>query len=127
MNHPIFDGECHAISEEYAYIASTVQHEGNNCVELETLQSKIDQHLAKYAEYLVNQDKQKAIGLLTDVFRAQVMRDCTPEYYKLIHRPPWMVCAFAQYGTLALKFKRSENDNLDKKSESVRKNPNCRC
>jgi hypothetical protein len=109
MKHPIFDGECHAIpdSEEYAYIAHKV---GNDEKEI---QKKIEQQIEKFAEYLYENDKDEVISLLTDVFRAQIMCGCTPERYQIIHRPPWVVGALAQYGTIALKFKRSEEDDLD--------------
>lgn len=118
MNDTIFDGECHPISPEYGYIASLVIPKETCCDELKELQAQTEKHLTKYAEYLVNQNKEKAIDLLTDLFRSQVMCGCTPEDYQLIHRPPWIVSALAQYGTLVLKFKRSKKDNLDEPLKS---------
>ncbi len=125
MNDTIFDGECHAISDDYGYIAARVIPGENCCDELKLLQKATDKQLAKYAEYLVNQDKEKAIDLLTDLFRSQVMTRCTPEDYQLIHRPPWIVSALAQYGTLVLKFKRSKKDNLGTKDETQKSWSRC--
>lgn len=111
MDYPNFDGECHSISEseDFGYIASKI----NPGSDLESLQTEIEKKLYKYAEYLVNFDKEKAASLLTDIFRSQVMCGCTPDDYQIIHRPPWIASALAQYGTLILKFKRAQEDTLD--------------
>lgn len=120
MEYPNFDGECHAVpgSKEFGYIAARVDAVADTHENLKHLQTKVEEQLKKYSEYLVNQYKEKAIDILTDVFRAQVRCGCTPEDYQLIHRPPWVVSAIAQYGTLVLKFKRSEKDILDDGSKS---------
>lgn len=125
MNVTIFDGECHAISDEYGYIAARVIPGETCCDEVKSLQKETDKQLAKYAEYLVTQDKEKAIELLTDLFRGQVIGGYTPEDYQLIHRPPWIVSALAQYGTLVLKFKRSKKDNLGTKDEAPKSWSRC--
>ena len=115
MENPIFDGECHAVpdSKEYGYIAARIDSLSQFNDELKQLQRNVDMQLRKYSEYLVNHDKEKSIELLTDIFRSQVICGYTPEDYKIIHRPPWIVSALAQYGTLVIKFKRSKKDNLD--------------
>jgi hypothetical protein len=112
MHDTIFDGECHSLSEDYGYIAAKVIPEYSFSNELKALQKQTDLQLSKYAEYLVTQDKEKAVELLTELFRSQVMCGCTPEDYVLIHRPSWIVSALSQYETLVLKFKRSKKDNL---------------
>lgn len=109
MIDTIFDGECRALpgSNEYGYIANKC---GN---ELSELQGLIDKQLEKFAEYLCYNDKQETIRILTDVMRSQVLYGVTPDRYQIIHRPPWISSALEQYGTLILKFKRAEKDNLD--------------
>jgi|SRR3974390_1907921 len=113
-DYPIFDGECHAIpgSTEYGYIAHKVT------AELADLQERIEQEVGKYAEYLYAYDKEEVLEILKDVMRAQIRCVCTPERYQIVHRPPWVVGALAQYGTVCLKFKRAKKDNLDEPLKS---------
>jgi len=114
MEYPNFDGECHAIpgSKDYGYVAHRVG------VEIKEVQDKIELEIGKYAEYLYAHDKEEVLRILTDVMRAQVMHGYTLDNYQIIHRPPWIVSALAQYGTIVLKFKRSKKDNLDEGYQS---------
>ncbi len=110
MENVKFDGECHPIEncEDLGYIANLVNEEISEFYEV------IDKELQKYAEYLVLNDKEKSIKILTDVMRIQVLTGATPEDYQVIHRPSWMVNCLAQQGSVCLKFKRVKNDNLGK-------------
>lgn len=111
MDEVIFDGEAHALSEKYGYIADLVDQLEN----VSELQGMIDEQLKVYANYLLENDKDRVIEYLTSILRMQVMRQCTDENYQVIYRPPHMVSCLSQHGTLCLKFQRAEKDNLDNK------------
>lgn len=110
---PIFDGECHAISEEYAYIAKRIEIPGREIIDL----GDVDEQLLKYCEYLTENDKKRVLGCLMSIFTREVRNLCTDDSYQIIYRPPWVSSILNQYGTLVLKFKRAEKDNLEKEYE----------
>lgn len=108
MNDTKFDGECHAIpgSEHYGYVANRVEDS------IEELREITDRQLEKYAEYICKYDRKEAIRIVSEVMKKQVLLGFTPENYQIIHRPPWIVGAMAQYGTVCIKFKRVQGDEL---------------
>lgn len=111
--NPKYDGECHPISKEFAYIAKRIEFR-----EYETLDFQdIHEQLLKYAEYLYDNDKKKILAYLMDKFNRQVRNFCTDESYQMIFKPSWLVSCLDQYGVLILKFKRAENDNLGSEYE----------
>lgn len=108
MDKYIFDGEPHALNSEYGYIIKRI-HEP---FEHEKLNDYVIIHLKKFAEYLYANDKERTIQCL--------LNGWSYEDYEVIYRPAHIVSALAQFSTLAIKFKRSKNDNLDEKSDKDR-------
>lgn len=109
-----FDGKCHVIPEAptYGYIANIV---GTDVKELNEL---IEKQIKEFARYLYKYDQEEVIRILTDLMRCQIATGHTPERYQSVHRPPWIVGALAQCGTITLKFKRAEKDDLERENES---------
>jgi hypothetical protein len=119
MTEVNFDGECHALSDDYCYIAAQVNED-------EPYIDKIkDKQLLKYSEYLVNFNKERALELLAGFLRVECSRGFTSEDYQFIFRSPFLVNALAEYGTLVLKFKRSKEDNLENKNEIKKSQSRC--
>jgi hypothetical protein len=115
MDDTIFDGEAHALSKDYGYIAKRIYE----VMDESSLSEYVDEQLLKYCDYLYTNDKENVIKYLFQVFKEQVFYCSTDENYKLIFRPPHMVSALSQFATLALKFKRAEKDNLENKNEKI--------
>ncbi len=112
MNEFIPDGEIHPISEDYAYCGKILREEiklDANDIFLSKIQNDF---FNKYAEYLYKFDKEKVIKLLISDLYSSMFHS---EDFRLIYRPPWMASALSQYASFILKFKRSQNDNLDNK------------
>lgn len=107
-----FDGEIHALSDEWAYIIKKTE-----CITFESGNSKLAEFqkevFRKYAEYLYENDKENVIQMLIDNLNFIMPYGSTSrEDMQLIYRPPKMCGALAQWGTLALKFKRCQKDSL---------------
>lgn len=114
MDDTIFDGEAHALSKDYGYIANRIHEISDES----KLSEYVNEQLVKYCDYLYANDKEKVCSYLIDIFKYQVYHGSTDEL-QLIFRPPHMVSCLSQFATLALKFKRAEKDNLEAKSEQV--------
>jgi len=118
MEDYIFDGEAHALSKDYGYIAKIIHEEAFE----NTLTEYVNEQLVKYCDYIYANDKEKVIKYLFEVFKGQVVSGSTDENFKLIYRPPHivssmaqhMVSSLAEFSTLAWKFKRAEKDNLER-------------
>jgi hypothetical protein len=106
MDKYIFDGEPHALDKEYGYIITRIYEKETD---QENLQDQIHIHVKKFAEYLYQNDKERTIECLLD--------GLSYNDYEVIYRPAHIVSVLAQFSTLAIKFKRSKNDNLDIKSD----------
>jgi len=104
-----FDGEPHALNSEYGYIIKRIYEEE---VDHDSLHDQIQIHLKKFAEYLYANDKERTVQCM--------LNGWSYEDYEVIYRPAHIVSALAQFSTLAIKFKRSKNDNLDEKSDKDR-------
>ncbi|CAB4132286.1 hypothetical protein UFOVP256_15 [uncultured Caudovirales phage] len=115
MDDTIFDGEAHALSKDYGYIAKRIHEVADES----KLSEYVDEQLVKFCDYLYENDKEKVCSYLMGIFKSQVFHGSTDENFQLIFRPPHMVSCLAQFATLALKFKRAEKDNLEAKSEQV--------
>jgi hypothetical protein len=110
---PIFDGECHALSKKYGYVAKKLLGESAQKLDMDD----IEELLLQYAEYLYENDKERVIEYLLSIFRTQVRHQSTDENYQVIYRPSWIISALSQFGTLCLKFERAEKDNLVEEDE----------
>lgn len=115
MEDIICDGEVHAISQDYGYICNRIFEK----LDKETLSDYVNQQLIKFIDYLYINDKEKIVDYLINIFNYQVIHNIKDENYDVIFRPEIMSNSLAQFSTLALKFKRAENDNLEVKSEQV--------
>ena len=115
MRDVIFDGEPHALSKDYGYIANIIHGE----VDTSKLSEYSYEQLIKYCEYIYLNDKENVIGYLISMFKDKVFIGSTDKNLQLIFRPPHMASCLAQFATLALKFKRAEEDNLGEPSGQV--------
>lgn len=109
----IFDGEPHILSESYGYIANKV-HDKDCCSDVH---KHIEKQIRKYCEYLYENNKEKTIDYLMQVLMRQVDCCSTDEDFKIIFRPAYLSGCLSLYGTVAIKFKRAENDNLKDSDE----------
>lgn len=94
MNY-IFDGEIHPLSKDYAYIIQFVDQItiDENDLSLTLIR---DMFFKKYQEYLSKNNE-----------------NLKEENFSFIYRPSTTFEMVSQKGTIALKFKRFENDGLD--------------
>lgn len=108
------DGEIRAISSDYAgaarkYRESVFVKEHKQEIE------KINYELkCKFINFIYN-DKERCIKLLKYFFgNCDHLTEIEFEdlSFSLIHREPTLIDTFNEFGTIALKFKRSENDGL---------------
>jgi hypothetical protein len=117
MDNYIFDGEPHALNSEYGYLIKRI----NEPFEHEKLDGYVSIQLKKFAEYLYHFDKNKVIEYLIEILKSQIFHEGSSKDYEIIYRPAHMVGCLAEFSTLALKFKRSKNDNLEEKSDKYTK------
>jgi len=122
MDNYIPDGELHALSKEYGYALKFFLDKNSPSDNAEKMTDIQFEFTKKYADYLMEFNKGKVIKILM-----QHLMQGYDEDFQFIFRPAYIVSSLAQNASFALKFKRSENDNLDEKSEPVRENPNCSC
>lgn len=115
MDDTIFDGESHALSKDYGYIAKRIHLVANEY----KLSEYVDEQLVKYCDYLYANDKEKVCSYLMSIFKSQVFQGSTDGNFQLIFRPPNMISCLAEFATLTLKFKRAEKDNLEAINEQV--------
>lgn len=106
MEDYIFDGEPHALDKNWAYILKKIHEEKID------LKEEMRELYKKYAQYLVDCDKEKAVEYLMKVFQHELDFDRSAEDTSFIYRPPYMSGVLAQFATLALKFKRAKEDTL---------------
>ncbi len=111
MHETIFDGEAHLLSDQYGYIAIKV----DESVQLDSFIDIAAPQVRKYCEYLYENDREKVIEYLMKIFTQQIHCGNCNEDFQIIFRPACVVGDLNKYGTLAIKFKRSENDNLERK------------
>ncbi len=104
----IFDGEIHALSDQWAYMAFKA-YEDEGIFECHKI---IDGYLENYANYLYENDKDKVISYLMETLRSQVASQCTDSNYQVIFRPAYKVNGLKQDWEVALKFRRSREDKL---------------
>lgn len=107
-----FDEEIHAISKDFAAILGKFPIELDETQRLIAVQAKQVEYIRKYAKYLMEFDKEKCFDILSHYLMPNCM-GYTEETHSFIYRPPWIVGSLSQFATLSLKFKRSENDNLN--------------
>lgn len=105
-----FDSEIHALSKDYAYIMTKINVE--NFEDSTKLTDEQYNFAEKYIDYLIAYDKEKIRNILLkrvmpNINGCVVDEDCT-----FIYRPPCNADKSSKIGTLALKFKRAEKDNL---------------
>lgn len=118
MDEPNFDGKIHAISKDYAAILNKTDIDIKQIIfdQLTPLSHHIKDFSNQYAEYLYQFNKEKVIKILEEKIYDLGLNGCTfDEDYQFIYRPPWVADVLYQFGTIAIKFKRSEKDNLDDK------------
>lgn len=108
MEGYIFDGEPHALNEEFAYILEKVDpnKEGFN------IKEECIKFYRKYSEYLLTNDKEKVIELMMRVFEHHLTFDEEVPDTSWTYRPPYLCGPVELYGTFALKFKRAPEDTL---------------
>jgi hypothetical protein len=107
MDDYIYDGEPHALDKDFAYMLKRVEDTSRENVHEITLS-----FLNKYAEYLYQNDKETVIEYLMNAFQGMLAFDKMPPETSLTYRPPHLVSAIAQFGTIAFKFPRSNEDTL---------------
>ncbi len=112
MNNYIADGNIHPLSDELAYCLKIFNDIEFSNTDFFLSQISYDM-IRKYAEYLYDFDKEKVIACLIETFSPN-LHGYTHEDVQLIYRPP-MNDYLHQKSSLALKFKRAKNDNLDEK------------
>lgn len=108
MEDYIFDGEPHALNKELAYILKKIHPERKDF----DLKEECMSIYRKYAEYLYANDKDEVIEYLMKVFNHHLTFEEDVPGTSMVMRPPHMVSVLAQYGSLALKFKRVSEDTL---------------
>ena len=113
----IVDGEIHPLSKDFAYILTYVEELKMDAND-PTFSKLIEEYACKYAEYIYRNEKEKTIKMIRENILRNFMSFNTPEDYQLIYRSPQQIKELAIRGTLALKFKRAEKDNLDNESKN---------
>ncbi len=111
-----FDGKIHAISKDYAAILKKTHVDVQLTIMdgLSSLSELVKDYSHQYAEYLYEFNKEKVIKILEEKISELGINGCTfDEDYSFIYRPPHSIDPISQYGSIALKFKRAEKDNLD--------------
>jgi hypothetical protein len=107
MEEYIPDGELHAISKDYAYALKYFLDKNSvekNCENMTELQLDFAK---KYAEYLLEFNKEKVMSILMEK-----MMQGWDEDLQFIFRPAYIVSSLTQNASFAMKFKRALNDNL---------------
>lgn len=98
------DGKVHRLDKGYAYISMLIDDEKPI--------SEIEKHkkemIKEYVKYLMANNRTKCLEILISHFYPRESQE-----YSFIYRPAHMMGVLAQQGCISLKFKRSENDDLD--------------
>lgn len=110
MMEEILDGEIHVISKDYAAIAEKLNIDKELTIE-DKLRIVKDNYVKKYAEYIYTNNKEFCLKLIEDEINIGRTGELNEEF-QFIYRPPWFASILSDYATIALKFKRRENDNL---------------
>lgn len=108
MTEYILDGEIRSISKYYAAAiikVNEIKLDENN----QKFHSIRNGLYEKYAQYLYSFNKEKVHEIIMDYLNSFSFN--TPEDFSLIYRPS--LEKYKEDGTLAIKFKRAEKDNLD--------------
>lgn len=112
MEETIADGQIHPLSDKYAYILRFFPENpiiAENLSQIAQLQLEFT---SKYAQYLLNFDHQTVLRILIQHLLPSCMGE-TGENHQFIYRPAHMISMLAQNSSLALKFRRADQDNLD--------------
>lgn len=105
MENYIADGEIHAISKEWAYILKEIDEIKIDETDLKFNKLRTELY-EKYSQYLYDFDKEKVMEIIFEYMCKFLFN--TPEDFCLIYRPEFG----KNKATFALKFKRSDEDNL---------------
>lgn len=108
------DGEIHALSNDWAYLIKKIK-EFNINIDHTEIQEAQREFYKKYAEYIYNFNKEKAIEMILEKLTTCNLLGYTPDDHQFIYRPPEVMDCLAQFGTIALKFRRAQKDNLGEK------------
>jgi hypothetical protein len=103
MNHPILDGKCHPLDDKLGYIGRRIDPASS----INQMEKVKDEIISEYITYLLRND----LEFCVNVIKEYLLFRCN-ESDKFIYRPPYLLGALAQTGSLAYKFQRSENDGL---------------
>jgi hypothetical protein len=115
MENHIDDGELHALSDDYGYALKLFLEDPSIHENSSRMTELRDDFAKKYADYLYQFDKEKVIRILMEYLVLSYNEDI-----QFIFRPAYMVSSLAQNASFAMKFKRSQNDNLGEKSDKDR-------
>ncbi len=112
MQETIADGQIHALSEKYAYILRFFPENPLMAENLSQISHLQLEFISKYAQYLLNFDQQTVLRILIKHLLSSPLGQ-TDENHQFIYRPAHMISILAQNSSLALKFRRVDQDNLD--------------
>ena len=110
MEENIADGELHALSRDYGYALKFFLEEPDIYDNCRTMTELRDSFAKKYVDYLYQFDKEKVLRILMEYFILSYNEDI-----QFISKPAYLVSALCQNASFAMKFKRSQNDNLETK------------
>ena len=112
MQNYIHDGEIHRLSHDWAYLIKNLSKDHLE-KELEIIKSNF---ALKYATYLHTFEKEKLIRLLKDcVLNSEDTIFIPGDDFNFVYKNEEYNPLYP-YATIALKFKRLPNDNLDEES-----------
>jgi len=116
LNNYIADENIHTLSKDFGYILK--EFDEIELINTTSIHEISIEFIRKYAEYIYEFDKEKVIEILVNKF-SPTINGCMPEEVQLIYRPQMKSDSLKIDGvllnkaSLALKFKRAKNDNLD--------------
>ena len=103
MDQQIYDGKCHALTDDLGYIIRIIDP-SKSFLEIKMIEMEI---IREYARYLFENQKEVCLDIM-----CQHLSFGRSEEFSIIYRPPWLCGSLAQNAQLAIKFKRIKNDNL---------------
>jgi hypothetical protein len=111
MAEYIFDGEIHAICDQYAYAIKKVYVKSDD---QPSQIIKIHSDLCrKYCEYIYCFAKEEVIEYLINGLMSPFSGNFfLNENIRFVYKHPWYINVLVDYGTCGIKFKRLKNDNL---------------
>lgn len=101
-----FDGELRPLTDDLGYISILFSEE----LSFEKVQSLKQEIMKKYVKYLIDNDPDSCIDILSQHLSFAEGKD-----YSYVYRPAYLVGVLARKACMSLKFKRVKNDNLDSK------------